>query len=419
MGLFGNKNSPKKLYDQGMKHHDKEQYSKALQCFEQAAEAGNRDAMYMLVFYYADGHGVEKNMETSIRWLQGAAQQGHAVAQDILGTYYYKGERLPQDYEKAVYWYELSAAQGNKTGLSNAAHMHEHGLGTKQDYKKAVDFYTKSVSAGSSVAARNLGLLYLHGTGVETDLDLAETLLIKAYELGDKKAGAALDELPGLRKKQIHAAFAEKANAGDPAAQHGLGMNYLADEYDDEPENDYANALYWLEKAVDGGYAKAQHDLAMVAAKAYLDGFKDALPFILRLEQRGLVKSYAKTDMSARERAFPGLAGRDFPFELAAQDMQYNRVPFMVLDVIEAFGVKYPIVFSEQEWFTEHAYDITAVMFTDPEEPFFNTADGVTRFKGLSDDTDDWMLPVGVYSALRDADGRKDPSLRYLKGDKR
>lgn len=54
----------------------KEDYSKAAELFCKAAEQGLADAQFLLGSLYADGEGVEKDMNQATAWYRKSAEQG-------------------------------------------------------------------------------------------------------------------------------------------------------------------------------------------------------------------------------------------------------------------------------------------------------------------------------------------------------
>ena len=62
---------------------------------------------------YANGQGVKQDYFKAFEWYQKAAEQGNADAQCFLGFMYQYGQGVKQDYFKAVEWYQKAAEQGN------------------------------------------------------------------------------------------------------------------------------------------------------------------------------------------------------------------------------------------------------------------------------------------------------------------
>ena len=61
---------------------------------------------------YSYGEGVPQDYKKAIEWYQKAAEQGHADAQYNLGWIYEKGRGVSADNYKALEWYEKAAVQG-------------------------------------------------------------------------------------------------------------------------------------------------------------------------------------------------------------------------------------------------------------------------------------------------------------------
>lgn len=112
------------LYDHGDRAQD---VSRALLLFQQAAEAGQREAQLELGVLFDRGIGCERNYEKAAYWYFQAAQQGQPAAQTQLGVLlcqsYLKDNRplsftlgtdtvtLP-DYEQGAKWLRAAADQG-------------------------------------------------------------------------------------------------------------------------------------------------------------------------------------------------------------------------------------------------------------------------------------------------------------------
>ena len=66
----------------------------------------------MGVMYY-NGAGVEQDYEKAAEWIEKAAEQGNVKAQKTLGDFYLYGVGVEQDEEKAIEWYNRAAEQGD------------------------------------------------------------------------------------------------------------------------------------------------------------------------------------------------------------------------------------------------------------------------------------------------------------------
>ena len=73
------------LYEQGEEIEQK--YSKAIECYEKAAQLGCHDALFDLAILYEEWNGVEQNYSKSIECLQ-----GYECSIYQLGEYYFNGD---------------------------------------------------------------------------------------------------------------------------------------------------------------------------------------------------------------------------------------------------------------------------------------------------------------------------------------
>lgn len=76
------------------------------------AQQGNPKAQAALGLIYADGTGVTKNYQTTLKWLRLSAKQGDSGGMFGLGMMYHSGFGVLQDYDIAMEWF-LSAANGD------------------------------------------------------------------------------------------------------------------------------------------------------------------------------------------------------------------------------------------------------------------------------------------------------------------
>lgn len=102
------------------------------------------EVQFNLGLMYSEGQGVKQDYFKAAEWFQRAAEQGHAEAQYNLGLMYYRGKGVKQDYFKAIEWYQKAAAQGIADAQAYLAVMYYSGEGVQQDYFKAAELAKKS-----------------------------------------------------------------------------------------------------------------------------------------------------------------------------------------------------------------------------------------------------------------------------------
>lgn len=146
-------------------------------------------AMNKIANMYLNGEGVEQNNDLAVEWYQKAGEAGQKNALNELGAMYYSGNGVEQDYAKAVEYFEKSANLGNLKAMANVAFLYEKGYGTDQNYTMALKYYEMSANKGNSTAMHKIGLFYQQGYGVEQDYT-------KAYEY--YKMSADLDNVNGI-----------------------------------------------------------------------------------------------------------------------------------------------------------------------------------------------------------------------------
>lgn len=78
------KPDPAEIVKIGVRYYENGYYDEAIKCFKQAAELGNKEAMFALGFAYIQGIGVEEDYQKGIQLVKKAAIKGNVYAQDAL-----------------------------------------------------------------------------------------------------------------------------------------------------------------------------------------------------------------------------------------------------------------------------------------------------------------------------------------------
>ena len=117
------------------------------------------EAMYELGLCYIHGLGTEQDVSKAVACFNDAAQRGVPEAQYELGVCYRRGEGVEQDIKAALYWYEKAASQGYLRAY--------HNIGIPTDYNKAFNYFMKAANEESTESYFCIGNCYLNGLGVE------------------------------------------------------------------------------------------------------------------------------------------------------------------------------------------------------------------------------------------------------------
>ncbi len=217
------------LYQAGENAFLAEDYGKALEYFQLAADLGNAKGLRYIGSMYAYGTGVDRDYGKALEYYQRAADQGEASGLFSIGLLYYFGNGVEQDYGKAAESFQKAADLGDASAAVNLAYMYEHGEGVEQDYDLAQKYYLKAVDLGDSYAYAGLGDLYRGGKGVEQDYAKA----VEYYTLA--------------------------ADQGVPAGMFGLGECCYEGK---GLEKDPGKAAEWYRKALEAGYVPREEDQA-------------------------------------------------------------------------------------------------------------------------------------------------------------
>ena len=184
------------MYDYG--EGVEQDYSKALEWYNKAANAGNSAAMNNIGYMYEFSEGVEQDYTKALEWFKKAANAGNTAAMYNIGYMYRDGEGVEQDYTKALEWYNKAANAGDATAMYIIGYMYDYGKGVEQDYSKALEWYNKAVAAGNSDAMNNIGRMYECGKGVEQDYTKALEWYTKSYNSGYKDASKGVERIKEL-----------------------------------------------------------------------------------------------------------------------------------------------------------------------------------------------------------------------------
>ncbi len=281
------------------KYVDKD-YTKSMEWYQKAADAGNINAKAALGLFYRMGLGVEANYVKAKEFFEQAAAAGSNDAMFFLGDLYYTGAGVDKNYKMAYEWYKKAADKNQKVAMYVIADMFLKGTGIEKDYKKAYEWYQKSAVLGYTKAMISIGILYTNGTAVEQDDTLAFSWFQKASKMGDLDATVLLGNMyengkgteldykkafecyqkgadgenqrgkwclanayfagHGVKKdyRKAYNIFRQMADAGDAQAMcsagyciyHGFGI-----------ETDKNKAMEWLQKSANLGYPPAMKSL--------------------------------------------------------------------------------------------------------------------------------------------------------------
>lgn len=194
------------IYDGGLAGQRDE--AKARRWYRKSADAGNIDAMILMVFK----SDVDKDDVEAFQWLTKAAEARNVWAISELGVRYLKGRGVAKDDTRAEKLIRVAAYFGDARGMSNLGLAYATGRGgVEPDDEEAVRWYRKAADFGNVSAINNLGFMYANGRGVAADPQQAVELYRKAADLGNADAmlnlSHAYHDGDGVPKDEVEAAM--------------------------------------------------------------------------------------------------------------------------------------------------------------------------------------------------------------------
>ncbi|MGD2119866.1 MAG: SH3 domain-containing protein [Chromatiales bacterium] len=101
-------------FEKGMQFLEQGDYAKAFCLWQPLARLGHADAQYNLGWLYANGNGLNVDVEAAVYWWQQAANNGYLDAQFSLGLAYTTGEGIKADLDEAFRWFFMAAKGGHE-----------------------------------------------------------------------------------------------------------------------------------------------------------------------------------------------------------------------------------------------------------------------------------------------------------------
>ena len=171
--------------------------AEAFQWFKKAAALGDPLGQYNLAWSYALGRGTALNFSEALRWFMTSADGGLAVAQLRLGQMYLNGEGgVKKDYAVSAKWLKLAAQQGNAAAQNSLAVLYENSLGVPKDPYEAVNLFRRAAEQGEPRGQANLARMYENGLGgLKRDINQALFWYILSSEQGEAIGLRGLDTL--------------------------------------------------------------------------------------------------------------------------------------------------------------------------------------------------------------------------------
>ena len=159
------------------------------------AEDGDAEAQFHLGALYANGRGVEFNLDKASKWLQKAAKQGEFSAMTLLGWISLQQEDS-ESAIKAMEWYQKAAEAGDVDAQCSIADLHINGAaGIESNTQAMLYWYEQAANHNHPKAQFQLGKILSEGKFVTQNDEAAFRWLTLAIMNGSEQAQKELQLL--------------------------------------------------------------------------------------------------------------------------------------------------------------------------------------------------------------------------------
>lgn len=110
-------------YQLGLEAYQEQNYRKAFNLLQMAANSKHLEAQNLLGTMYLEGQGVYKDEGVACSWYRRAADLGYAPSQANLARLYHKGLGCPKDSYLAKYWYKQAVNNGDLSAKEPLAEL--------------------------------------------------------------------------------------------------------------------------------------------------------------------------------------------------------------------------------------------------------------------------------------------------------
>ena len=206
---------PENMNQDNTKEGGVDNYNIAFNWYQKSAEHGLDVAQWRVSDMYAQGKGVEKDINKAVHWRIKAAEQGNAIFEYLVAIMYSGGqlsdystymypdgyhfsEEIQKSVEKADFW--LRKFNHHQLSKSEMDQVESNGLYSftldllseefikEKKYEKAIYWYQRQCEMGYRDAYCKLGEMYYKGWGVPEDYVKARELFEKA-DMDDEHYG--------------------------------------------------------------------------------------------------------------------------------------------------------------------------------------------------------------------------------------
>jgi TPR repeat protein len=243
------------------------------------ARQGNGHAAYSLSLAYEHGVGVERNIDTAVRWARRAARLGETEARNNLGVALFYGKGVERDERRAARCYREAAAHGDAHAAANLARCHRWGDGVRKDKREALRLHRLAARRCHTSSQLQVAEAYLDGDLGRRDRRRGQRMLRQLARSGNRSAmvelaerqidgkGVARNPVAGLElvralvRKQKPSPYAPRS----PRYRYVPALITLGNHFHDlgaSAPRHFATAMTWYRRAAEAGEARGWRNMA-------------------------------------------------------------------------------------------------------------------------------------------------------------
>ena len=206
-----------------------------------------KESIFKFGYIYEKGIGVMQDYEKAYQYYNLAAEKNCIKAMNKLGDWYKKGIFLSRNINLAIKWYEKSANKNDIDGVENLIQIYEKGIGNKRNDIKAIYYVFKLIDLDVLKGKERLIYYCYKGIGIEENKERGNELINEIEEI-DKgtanfiKANLGENNLINMSKDEIINLYKDGIELGNLNCYGNLAVFlYENDLYDSDKYKELFN----------------------------------------------------------------------------------------------------------------------------------------------------------------------------------
>jgi TPR repeat protein len=113
---------------------------------EKSAAQGNAEAQYSLAQIFESGEGRKQDYKKALQYYELAAEQNDPMALRAMGDCYFYGVVAEEDEKKGLKYYRKAADDGDTNSKIQLGKCYYYGWGVTADFLEAVEYFQQAIS---------------------------------------------------------------------------------------------------------------------------------------------------------------------------------------------------------------------------------------------------------------------------------